>query len=297
MTLTDTIPIVFSGGTYGTYLEWALTMLTTDCDIFLPFNSNGNSHKFRGNPLRSIHGWNNYIEHGMPLRFVRLHPKISKEESISKNLNAVLSTVDRMIFIYPDKNSVLLVVNNMYTKIWKDWWSVRLTDPEFSNNLYSSWKIAPDTPIDQIPVWIKREILSFNLMPSWYDSIEWNLPDHWQDPKCIILNVTELLYQFELTLQRIQNFCNLKFIKNIKQLELYHKEMLRLQQYLNQDKICEQIIQSIISDYYFEWEQLPLISQSWVQWQLRNLGFEIQCNELNIFPRNSAQLKKLIYKT
>ena len=296
MTLADTIPVVYSGGTYGTYLEWVLTMLTTDCNIISPFNPNGNSHKFVGQHLGSMVGWTDYVSSATPVCFVRLHPKVYKEESISKNLNIMLSTVNRMIVIYPDKNSILLTVNNIYTKIWKDWWSVRLTDPEFSENLYSSWKITPGTPHDQIPIWIKREILSFNLMPSWYDMVEWYLPDNWHDPNCLILTVTELLHQFESTLQRIQNFCNLQFVKNIKQFKSYHIQLLQTQQHLNQDEICQKIIQSILSDYYFEWNNLPLISQSWVQWQLRNQGFEIQCNDLNIFPTNSVQLKKLIYK-
>jgi len=33
-----------------------------------------------------------------------------------------------------------------------------------------------------------------------------------------------------------------------------------------------------------------------IQWQLRNQGYEIQCHGLDMFPTNSVQLRKLIYK-
>jgi hypothetical protein len=38
-----------------------------------------------------------------------------------------------------------------------------------------------------------------------------------------------------------------------------------------------------------------LASESYVQWQLRNLGYEIQCHELDKFPTNSVHLKELLY--
>jgi hypothetical protein len=43
------------------------------------------------------------------------------------------------------------------------------------------------------------------------------------------------------------------------------------------------------------WNPLPLASEAWIQWQLRNLGWEIKCHELDIFPTNSVYLKELLY--
>ena len=295
MELKNTIPIVFNGGAYGTYLEWVLTTLTTNIDIVVPFNQNGNSHRYSGKPLANLTGWNNYVGSVHLSRFVRLHPKTTKEESLDRNLENILSTVDKMIYLYPDRNSVLLNINNFYTKIWKDWWQNRLLDTQFANNLYNNWPIDPGTPVDKIPTWILREILSFNLIPSWYDQVEWYHPDKWQNPKCIVVNICNLLYDFESAVTCIQNFCNLQFTKNIKQLTPYHNQMMQLQKYLGQDQLCHQIVQSTVNGAQFDWNELPLISQSWVQWELRNQGFEIECHGLDIFPTNSIQLRKLIY--
>ena len=64
------------------------------------------------------------------------------------------------------------------------------------------------------------------------------------------------------------------------------------------DSLCNQIVDSTIQGVDFSWADryLPLPSESWVHWQLRNLGFEIQCHELDIFPTNSKKLKELLYK-
>jgi hypothetical protein len=297
MLVSKTIPIVFNGGAYGTYLEWVLTTLTTDVPIIAPFTHNGNSHLFKGRHLQDIKGWNSYVSSNQPSQFVRLHPKITKEESISCNLEQILSTVDRVLYIYPDRDSVLLTVNNYYHKVRSNWWADRLTDQQLADNLYSSWPLDPTTPIDKIPIWILREILSFNLMPSWYDQIEWYHPDKWSHPNCLIITVSDLLHRFDLTLENIKNFCNLSFLKDTKKLFEYHEQMLKLQKNLQQDQLCQKIVQSVVNDDQFVWkeEELPLPSQGWIQWQLRNLKFEMRCQDLDIFPTDSVQLKKLLY--
>lgn len=291
-----TIAIVYNGGSYGTYLEWVLTTLTTDIPIVAPFNSNGNSHQF-GSGVGNIHSskWKAVANKEKSCLFVRLHPKTQQHEVLDDNLNHILSVAEKIIYLYPDSNSVLLNVNNFYSKIWAKWWNTRLLDPVFSDNLYNNWPVERDIPIDQIPTWIKREILSFNLMPSWYDQVEWYHPDRWNHPRCQLVLTNELLYNFELTLQRLQEFCNLEFKKPIGDLVPFHHTMLSLQQYLSQDQLCHHIVNCTLNNQLFEWADIPLPSQSWVQWQLRKLGYEIRCGGLDMFPTNSVQLRELLY--
>ena len=78
----------------------------------------------------------------------------------------------------------------------------------------------------------------------------------------------------------------------------YHNQMLNLQPYLNCDALCNQIVDATLSGAVFDWqhESLTIISESWIQWKLRTQGFEIKCHGLDIFPTNSVNLQKLIYK-
>ena len=72
-------------------------------------------------------------------------------------------------------------------------------------------------------------------------------------------------------------------------------ENIKLQKYINQDTICNQIIDTILTDKFMAWDPLPLPSESYVQWKLRELGYEIRCHGLDIFPTTSVQLKELLY--
>ena len=292
------IAIAFNGGAYGTYLEWVLTTLTTDIPIQTPFTSVGNSHNFAGNHAGNIGSdvWNTFLNNKKSGSIVRLHPKRLQDEKVSTNLNLIIDSVEYGIYLYPDRNSVLLNVNNFYSKIWENWWKQRLSDTVFYNNLFDNFPVSKDTSISNIPVWIKREILSFNLMPSWFDQVEWYHPATWTHSRCQLILVNELLYDFKNTILKLQKFCNLNFKKSVDDIIPYHIKMLSLQKWTTQDQLCKKIIDSITSNQVFDWsdQELPLPSQSWIQWQLRNLGYEIQCHGLDIFPTNTTQLRNLL---
>jgi len=298
--IKTTIPILFSGGSYGTYLEWVLTTLTTDLEIVAPFTSVGNSHKFKGNHLVNMNGWHTYVKNNNPLKFVRFHPKTSKNESITDNFDCIFNLVNKAVYLYPDPKSELLVINNWFTKIWKNWWLSQQLSKEIDPTLiYNNWPVFHNSNLDDLSPWIKREFLSFYLMPAWHDQVEYYNPAILQNynNNCLIIDVTNLLYNFESTLKNIQNFFNLTYIKSISEIMPLHAAMLSIQSHLDQDIICNQIINKTIEGSNFDWQPLPLPSEGWIQWQLRNLKYEIECNELDIFPTNSIQLKKLLYKT
>ena len=292
------IAIVYNGGAYGRYLEWVLTTLTTNIPIQAPFTSVGNSHNFPGNHANIIGSdvWNTFLNNKKRGSVVGVHPKHTQDEKISTNLNLIIDSVEYGIYLYPDRNSVLLNVNNFYSKVWENWWIKRLRDPVFYNNLFDNFPISKDTKISDIPVWIKREILSFNLMPSWFEQVEWYHPDTWTHSRCQLVLINELLYDFKNTICKLQKFCNLDFKKSVDDMIPYHTEMMSLQKWTTQDQLCNKIIDSITSNQLFDWsdQELPLPSQSWIQWQLRNLGYEIKCHGLDIFPTNATQLLDLL---
>lgn len=290
--------ILYPGGAYGRYLHWLLTTLLSDDPVIPPFNNNGNSHQFKGNVVyfegAKLLRRNGYTTD--PYQLARGHPKIRQNESIIKNVNIALESFDRVVLCYPDYNSVLLVINNQFDKIWDNWFDNRLKDPSFASNLYNNWPVANGATAENIPLWIQREILSYDQMPSWYDETGWFLPDTLQHPLCKFVFVNDLLYQFEECITGLKEFCGLEFKKDISELVPYHNLNLSLQKYLDQDAVCNRIVESITGSESFQWEQLPLPSQSWVQWQLRNLGYELRCDGLDIFPTTTVQLQNLLYK-
>lgn len=290
-----TTPIVYTGGTYGTYLEWCLRSLTTVAPLFSPFNKNGNSHKFNGKHLIDIEGWKKFKSSTESAPFVRFHPRSANGYTLSKNLDYICGTTDSVIHLYPDKEHVLLILNNIITKVWTDWWSAQTTKDLDIDKIYQSWSIDPGTPFTEIPRWVRREFLSFYLLPSWFDELEWFQPDRWSNPKACVITTKDLLFDFEKSLNKIQKHCNLNFVRPIADLLPYHQENLNSQDHLTQDQLCADIINSIITKTDFNWEPLPLGSEFWLQWRLRNLGYELRCHGLDIFPTNSLHLKELLY--
>ena len=115
--LSGTIPIAYPAGTYGTYLEWCLTSLTGTDQLISPFTELGNSHKFtKGNHL-DFNAVSKFLSADQSEKFIRFHPKTQKQHSISDRLDQTCAMVQHMIYIYPDRDSVLLTINNFFTKI------------------------------------------------------------------------------------------------------------------------------------------------------------------------------------
>lgn len=293
--IKNTVAIAFNAGAYGTYLEWCLYTLTSNGSIQFPFRNNGNSHEFRGQHLENMQGWRSYYTSPVEHQFVRLHPKTLVDESIDASLQEIVSQTQNLVYLYPDQHTLLLCLNNFFYKIWDNWFVEFYQTILDVQKIYTNWPVDPHTPIDQIPRWIMREFLSHYLMPAWLNQIEWNHGSRWQHPKSITVTVSQLLFDFEKTLGSIQRFCNLEFNKPASALLEAHETNLQLQKYINHDRVCRQIIDSVVTQDSFTWSELSLPSEAWIQWQLRNQGFEIRCHELNSFPTNSDALRDLIY--
>jgi hypothetical protein len=294
---SGTVPIAYHGGTYGTYLEWCLTSLTSTDQLILPFTDSGSSHKFKGNQLH-VDAVSEFFSADQSKKFVRFHPKTQQQHSISDRLDQVCGITEHMIYVYPDRDSVLLTINNFFTKVWNNWWDNKflVTAPTDAKKLYQNWPVAASTAIQDIPVWIRREFLSLYLMPAWHDQVEWYHPDRWQNPKCCTIIVGDLLNNFEETLQKIKVFCDLEYVRPIRDLLPFHEQNLKNQKYLHHDALCTNIMQAVTENQNLSWEPLSLPSEAWIQWQLRNLGYEIRCHGLDKFPTNSVHLHKLLYQ-
>jgi len=204
--------------------------------------------------------------------------------------------VDRALLLYPDPQSIVLNLNNVYYKTFEDFWQYYFeSNPDGEQYVLQNWPVPVDTNINDIAVWIKREWLSLWFVPWWLDMLEWYLPDRWKSDHCQLILLQDLLYNFESTMQKLQKFCNLEFKKNIADLVPMHDTMLSLQQYRFQGRLCHNIVTCTLTNQPLEWGELPLLSQSWIQWELRNQGYEIRCFGLDTFPTNSVQLRELLY--
>lgn len=69
-----------------------------------------------------------------------------------------------------------------------------------------------------------------------------------------------------------------------------------LQCHMNKDLLCNQIVESIITNEYFDWSAtaLTFIDEAMIQKLLRDAGVQLRCYNLNIFPTNTKDFLPLL---
>jgi hypothetical protein len=296
--MKNTLIIAYNVGAYGTYLEWALNSLLSDQSLQLPFTTKGNSHASKlGHHLVYMTNFQQYIASDLDFVTARLHPKTEKNHSLKKNLEYILDRVPRLILLYPDRCHEFMCICNYMTKIssgnpYQD--AMAYVDP---GDIYQNYDVAPGTDLQNIPAWIQREHMSFNLFDSWRDQVEWYFPDQWQHDRAMIITTKDLFDNFETTLVHIRNFWGQNYKKNISEILTAHSEMIKLQPHLGKDQFCAEIVNSIINpdQPIVEFGIIDMVGQAWIQHQLRINGYELKCHDMNDFPTNTAQLRSLIY--
>lgn len=294
--LADTIPIIFHAGTYGTYLEYILNTWTSvgeNSNIDLePFTDSGSSHNYIGNHLNDPRGWQNYIKQGDYKKFVRLHPKTLSSDSVSSTASEVLQSVKSAIYIRPEDDNKLWVLNNIGTKIWDNWLNHELSDR--LNVIYENWPVSRDTALNDMPKWIIREFLSFYLLPAWQDMIG----DHCQHVEgsgLIIIPLPNLIERPIRVFESLARHLGFEFTVDSDFLKNIHADMMSKQKFYNRDIYCDNIVRAIVNqDILVNWQGLTLIDEAYVQHQLRLNNLELACDGLDVFPESVKDILPLL---
>ena len=297
---TNKIVVAYNGGSYGSYLLWLLWTLTSDNDIVNPFNKeNGNSHEFYKYARNDILPLNpNDLLNNISVskaKFIKVHPKIHATDNVANTMDTLVDKFGQAILIYPSHNTYLLNINNFFSKIWTNLWESLLTYINV-NDIYDNYPDAQGLELEQLPIWLVREYLSFNVFSSWESQVDWYLPDYYSNKDVHLVKIEDILYNTKSVLQNIKQMYNLEWTKSIESIMPYHNTNLNLQKNLKQDQICNQILNSIFSDTNFSWSgnDLTLISEAYLQKKLRDSGYDLRCHNLNTFPTTTTQLKEII---
>ena len=295
------ICITYGAGSYGTFLEWAMyrfSELHQSTDLIvpdLPFNDNGNSHLFSGNLLRSPHSFDQtilpYIHSNKNHPIVRTHPKRSKDDDLLDNLEYISKNFKKVIHLTPAFDSVAWSINNKFEKVFTEGW-LATHEKMFQHNL-KGWN--KNNLADMVP-WELREFLSFFIYPQHVSEMEYDQLSKFAEklPNIKIVPITELRDNLKGTLLSLLDYCELA-PANLDRLEEVHTAWIQKQYHRNKDSIIKQIIDSVLLDTKYEWEELTLVDEALVQYYLRENGLEIECNDLNKFPTNSIALKEITY--
>lgn len=327
--------IVYESGCYGTFVEWLLNFLK-DSNIDLPFNECGNSHKFKGNFLCPPAKFLQYIKSDRAHQFSRTHLGVFRinnnnlDQEFDQELKFYKEHFQNILVLNYDHDTVLWYENNNLDKIFVDditylkimkpygitkeeikplmtrdsvlrikhWLHQEMQDSTSSfkaENLLGWHKHS----IYDFDVWQLRELLSFywfhrnnGVISSWKKAQQNNkdIP---------FLSIGEFKHNFLDTIQKIAGHFGFSEIDQETLLRVHevHQQWLKLQKQIDKDSLCKKIVDSLISNEFFNWADLTplsIIDEAWIQKSLQDQGVLIKCDGLDLFPTNTTDFHSLL---
>ena len=196
------------------------------------------------------------------------------------------------ILIKPDRNHNLDYFNNHYSKHSKYNLKSYLEQIDINQKL-AQWNYDKNYD-QQTPDWIVRELLSFyieELFKNMFDTRLYNIPN--------VLSIApeDIINNFLPTLKIIFGQFDLKFTVAELEIKKTHDHYLELQKYYNSQTNCDKWVDCILHGTDITSPCQTIIDEAYVQYKLRKNGYELQCDNLNMFPTTIDTLKNLLYNS
>jgi len=270
------IRVLFPPGCYGHYLTGCLysytNLNTTNFEFAL--DNNGSSHVF----------WNH---------------SDCKTKIINQHCFGGGDKYDgptTTVTIIPEPDHYLDYINNQYCKFYNydfdkflqdKWWH-----QDLKSKLHTVWNIQNQE--QPIPLWILREYHSFVFL----DFLEKNYNRQtYIDSECVAaISAQDFFVNFVPVLENLCRLLNLDL--DVTELLNTHETFLQRQIYHNTQLAIDQWIQDLVTHNTTVTANpcRTFLDEIYVQAKLREHGYEIRCNGLDQFPKDSNHMKQLIYK-
>jgi hypothetical protein len=265
--------VLFPPGCYGSYIGKSLyyyTDLSPNTNIEFQFDQNGSSHSVRQD--------------------TELKKKIRVGHQLPDNYSQVVS-------ILPVQSHHLDYFNNQFAKNsnfdLNEYLKVLIAQSEVSVKL-NSWGLNSDT-LDSAPQWVLREFFSFWLADCFADGYKL---DCYSVGSSVSLSTNDIFQDFYNTILNTSHALGLTIKVDKKQIESNHAAFLKSQLFHNSQLNCMSWVNTIIdaSSTSCQSPCQTIFDEAYVQHLLRETGYQLRCDSLNIFPSSSAEMQSLIYK-
>jgi len=273
------IKVLFAPGTYGTFLSKCIYYFSDLSNQASPmsfnFDHTGSSHDFRD---------------------------VDEAKSIIKygHINAlhINYQVDSVITLIPNTEHFLDYYNNQYIKEAQNhtisYIRSYFSPDEIKATLREHWNFTE--PFDHnVPEWILREWTSF-----WINDIlqESYSPTKYQNISSLAqYDVNEIFNDLYLLLEKITQVLDLKILIPKIEIEKIQNQFILHQKLHGIQKKCKDWVLSIIQKKNNIASPCSTIfDEAYVQFLLKNNGYEIQCQNLNVFPVTSTEMIKIIHR-
>lgn len=299
--------IYYHGGTYGTFIEWCLYYFTDpNFSEELPFTGTGSAHKHYDSHLPSHLGYTlvrdvpiqERIKQAKELKyqFVRTHQTVPSMDRFSlllhvNEIKEYAQSFKNIIVIKFNNNNSQWIINNVSTKCTEGGrQTVKYWLGLFNNVNYQQWG---KNRLEDMEPWQIRELLSIDDMRQTISLLDQNYEE--LADNVITVDLEKLWDNFETELCLLVSRLGYTVIRKdkIKTIETAWK---KLQVHRFKDQLTDDFVDATINNISMIFDNMSQWDEAEIQYQLRERGYEIECDGLNTFPVNSCDLHKIIYK-
>ena len=265
--------VLYPPGCYGSYVTKCLyyyTELNPSNMVIFNFDSTGSSHDIRSN--------------------ADLGSKIKTTHKIKNCTNDTVS-------ILPVKDQYLDYFNNQFSKQSNSNLVAYILeifpDQKIMNNL-KKWGLN-NTSITDSPRWVIRDFFSYWLMDCMDNGYQIR---NFVGPGHVSMTTNDIFDNFYSTYQHIVEQLGLTITAKFEHIIQNHENFLQKQQFHTSQIRCNNWVQDILNSNKLDSISpcQTIFDESYIQYLLRQQGYEIECDSLNIFPSTAREMKKIIYK-
>lgn len=288
--------ITYPGGAYGNFVGFTLRWLMGEYPVdFRPFTSKGNSHKW-DNKFYDMKIYD--FDRLKPMlgedTFNILHPKVKEEDDLVSRLKLLTNYYDKVVYICPSFMDIVWLLNNIEStdKVYKGG-HFNFFRNDFYQKKLDLWPSAGNEP------WEVREFLSIYLYDTLLSRTE--LPKildykDYDTDKIKFIYLNELKEKFTITFKDLSKWLNLELVRSDNEISELEKDWKIREPFLDKDRLIMDLVNATIDNKNLPMENLTLVDEAMIQYQLRNKGFELKCYNLNKWPETTTELRDLIYE-
>lgn len=294
------IYVYYVAGTFGSTFEYVLRSFTNEYHLDATISNDGSMHEFK--KFHHLISNRSYIDFFKKINSINTNAIVTPVYPVAEGtrLNELLNiakpylqSTDKLILIYINDIEYAEITRLFqYHKILNSpFFETDLAAVAFGNNVSLMTRWNPSyTSISDMKPWEIREWLSLINYTHWFDGVD-TVPDTF-----LKISSKEILNDTFNTFKKIIDWCGLTYNKrDLNEFAVLWREK---QQYvLNEHNLITNIVNYTIENIPLDIPvDLNIFAQSIIQQKLRNKGYELACDGLNLFPTNTVELHNMLIK-
>lgn len=291
--------IVFNAGSYGSFISWYC--------LWLQGKFNANERPW--SKANTAHGWTreNFFDSideaiSNKTMYGMVHPKTTSHCSLIQVLDRLLTAYSKIIFLYPDDDTMIWNINNKHDKVYMGEWKNFIFDPKRSTGNWLEYQLKSNEDIinwtQSTPQnWQIREWLSYYSLSQHKSEVDVESISDINNTNILKISMSDLRDRFQLVTESIHDFLGIAALRTNHEISTLYDDWAEKQIHKHKDSFVSDVINCILADQDADMRDLTLVDQAEIQRVLRDKhGIELKCFGLDNWPSSVYQLTPFLLR-